>query len=87
MTSGFEDQLKDSSIIWRIVNFEEEGNEHFAKEYQLYSQSLIVSRLHDGKEAKWKNLDKIWKLVHNKDKFIAYVQTEIKEFLNPAKEE
>ena len=87
VTSGFAEQLKDSSIIWRVLNFEEEGNEHYAKDYQLYSQSLIVSKLHDGKEIEWKNLDKIWKLVRDKDKYIAYVQAEVKDFMKPSKEE
>ena len=87
VSSGFAEQLKDSSIVWRVVNFEEEGNEHYARDYQLYSQSLIVSKLHDGKEIEWKNLDKIWKLVHDKGEFLAYVQTEVKDFMKPAEEE
>ncbi len=87
ISTGFADQLKDSSVVWRVANFETEGNEHFAKDYQLYSQSLILSRQHDGEETEWKNLDEIWKLVGDKDKFIAYVQTEVQKFMSPAKEE
>jgi hypothetical protein len=81
--TGFAEQLKDSSIVFRVENFEAEGNEHFAKDYQLYSQSLILSRQHDGKESEWKNLDKIWKLVGNKEEFIGYVQSELTAFLKP----
>ena len=87
MSTGFAEQLKDSSIIWRVENFEQEGNEHFAKKYQLYSQSLILSRQHNGKETEWKSLDKIWQLVGNKEKFITYVQAEVQTFLNPTEEE
>lgn len=81
--SGFAEQLKDSSIVFRVENFEKKGNEHFAGDYKLYSQSLILSRQEDGKETEWKNLNKIWKLVGNKEEFISYVQTEMAEFLNP----
>ena len=87
VATGFAAQLKDSSIIWQVANFEEEGNEHFAKDYQLYGQSLIVSKLHEGKEIEWVNLDKIWKLVRNKEQFITYVQTEVKDFMIPAEKE
>ena len=87
VSTGFAEQLTDSTIIWRAVNFEEEGNEHYAKDYQLYTKSLILSMLHDGKETEWKNLDKIWKLVGDKDKFIEYVQTEVRDFIKPAEEE
>jgi len=85
--TGFADQLKDSSIVFQVENFEQEGNEHFAKDYQLYSQSLILSRQHNGKETEWKNLDQIWKLVGDKDEFIAYVQTELQDFVNPEEDE
>ena len=85
--SVFAEQLRDSSIVFRVENFEQEGNEHFAKDYQLYSQSLILSRQNEGKETEWKNLDKIWKLVGNKEEFITYVQTEIADFVNAKEKE
>ena len=85
--TGFAEQLEDSSIVFRIENFEQEGNEHFAKDYQLYSQSLILSRQQGGKEAEWRNLDKIWKLVGNKEEFIAYVQSEVAGFINAKAED
>jgi len=85
--TGFAEQLKDSSIVFRVKNFEQEGNERFAKDYQLYSQSLVLSRQHDSKETEWKNLDKIWKLVGNKEEFITYVQTEVADFVNPKEKE
>jgi hypothetical protein len=85
--TGFAEQVEDSSIVFRVENFETEGNEHFAEDYQLYSQSLILSRQHNGKETEWKNLDKIWKLVGNKEEFITYVQTEIADFMHPEEKE
>lgn len=78
--TGFEEQLKDSSIVFKVLNFEEEENEHFAKDYKLFSQSVVISHQKDGEETKWKNLDKIWELVGDKKEFITYVQTEVKEF-------
>ena len=39
----------------------------------------------DGKEIKSKNLDKIWQLARNKQKFIDYVTAEIKGFLEDVK--
>jgi hypothetical protein len=85
--TGFDEQLKDSSIVFRVENFEKEGNEHFAKDYQLFSQSLILSRQHDGQETEWRNLDQIWQLVGNKEKFIDYVQTELGNFVKSSEHE
>ncbi len=75
--TGFEKELADGAVQWRVVNFQEKDNAHFAKTYKLYSQTLIVSRHFGGKEIAWRNLDLIWKLVRNDDAFIAYVQDEV----------
>jgi hypothetical protein len=80
--SGFATELKDSVVIWRVVDFESEGNEHLVQDYGLYSQSLVLSRLKGGQEIQWKNLDKIWTLVGKKEEFMAYVQSELRAFLN-----
>lgn len=85
--TGFADQLKDSSIVFHVENFEQEGNQHFAKQYQLFSQSVILSRQVDGKETDWKNLDKIWQLVGNKQEFVDYVQAEVTRFVKNEEEE
>ncbi len=87
LLTGFKQQLADSSLVWRAVNYDEEENEHYIKDYQLYTKTLILSREGDAKEGQWKNLDKIWQLVRNKDKFIEYVQSETRTFMNPGNDE
>ncbi|MBD3331551.1 hypothetical protein GF356_01770 [candidate division GN15 bacterium] len=82
--SAFAEQLADSTVVWRVVNFQTEGNEHLAEDYELYTQSVILSRVTDDRETEWKNLDRIWKLVGDKDDFVAYIQDEVESFLNPA---
>jgi len=79
--TGFPDQLKSGALEWQVVNIDEEENEHFVKDYQLYTKSVIVSHIVDGKEAEWKNLDKIWELVGDKDKFIEYVRSEMTDVM------
>jgi hypothetical protein len=79
--SNFANSLKDSSATWRVVNFDEDANNHFLQEYQLYGQALILSYMVDGKEKTWRNLDKIWVLVGDKAKYQAYVRDEVASFL------
>ncbi len=45
----------------------------------------ILSLVKDGKEIKWKNLDKIWEYVGNKQRFIDYVKSGVADFLKEAK--
>jgi hypothetical protein len=78
--ANFKDALQSGKITFQAVNVEERGNEHFVKDYQLYTKTLILSLVKDGKEVKSKNLDKIWEYAHNKPKFIDYVTAEINAF-------
>jgi cytochrome c2 len=68
----------------KAVNVEKKENEHYVKDYQLYTKSLILSLVKDGKEIKWKNLDKIWEYVGNKQRFIDYVKSGVADFLKEA---
>jgi hypothetical protein len=81
LQTGFKKELSDSVLVWRVVNYDKKENEHYIDDYKLYTKALILSRVSEGKEVKWKNLDMIWQLVENKDKFIEYVQKETREFM------
>jgi hypothetical protein len=81
MQEGFKKELSDSLLVWRVVNYDQKGNEHYIKDYSLYTKALILSRVRNGREVQWKNLDKIWELVGDREKFIAYVQEETRTFL------
>ena len=81
VNSGFASQLKNGRVELKIVNIEEPGNEHFADDYKLYTKSVIISDVKNGKEDSWKNLDKVWTLLGSDDKFMEYIKTEVKALL------
>ena len=77
---GYADQLKAGQLEWRVINTDEPGNEHYVDYYQLYTKSLVLSHVDNGTQTKWKNLDKVWELLGDKDGFVIYVQDDIKAF-------
>ena len=79
--TNFKDALASGNLEFKAVNVEDRGNEHFVNDYKLYTKSLILSMVKDGKEVKSKNLDNIWELARNKQKFIDYVTSEISGFM------
>jgi len=83
--TNFKDALASGKLEFKVINIEDKGNEHFGKDYQLYTKSLILSLVRDGKQTKWKNLDKIWEYVGNKQRFIDYVKSQIADLLKEAK--
>ena len=80
--NGFADEIDSGVVEWRLVNYDEDGNKHYLDDYQLYTKSVILSHVVDGKEVKWKNLDKVWTLLGDKEKFVSYVQTETRAFMS-----
>lgn len=82
--TNFKDAISSGRLEFRIVNVEDRGNEHYAKDYQLYTKSLVLSLVKNGKEVKWKNLDKIWECAGDKQKFLDYVKAETADFLKEA---
>lgn len=79
--ANFKDALASGKVEFEVINTEDKGNEHFVNDYQLYTKSLVISLIEGGKEAKSKNLTKIWDYVSNKQKFFDYVTSEINNFL------
>lgn len=77
----FEEELKSGKLTFKAINVEEQGSEHFINDYQLYTKSLVISLIKNGKEVKYKNLTKVWEYLRNKQKFYDYVKDEINNYL------
>lgn len=82
--AGFKDALASGKLEFKAVNVEDRGNEHFVNDYQIYTKSLVLALFKDGKQIKWKNLDKIWEYARNQQKFSEYVVAEVAQFLKEA---
>lgn len=84
MTTRFAAPIADKRIVWRSVNLDEPENNHFVKDYGLFTKSVVVTEVKEGREVRWKNLDKVWKLLGNPESFQSYVEKEVQGFLDPA---
>ena len=83
--TGFPAELKAGRVVWRVVNVEEAGNEHFVKDYQLYTKSLVLVEEGEDGQTRWKNLEKVWALLNDKKGYLAYVQAETRAYLPKAR--
>ena len=80
--SGFADAIKDGRLEWRVVNFDTTGNEHFIRDFNLPSLSVVLERTVNGKRQEWKNLQRIWDLIRgDKGDFLKYIQDETRAYL------
>ncbi len=79
--STFKKELADGTIIFREINVEQMENRHFIKDFELYTKQVIVEQIENGKQKKWKNLDKVWDLLGDETEFSMYIQNEVKSTL------
>ena len=56
LTAAFPGELASGLLEWKPVNVNTQGNEHYTTDYQLYTKSVVLSELVNGKERRWKNL-------------------------------
>ena len=81
LRTAFSDALNGGRLEWKVINIDEPVNKHFVRDYQLYTKSIIVAKIQDGKQTEWKNLEKIWDLVGDKAVFVKYIKDEVTAYL------
>ena len=79
--TNFKDQLKNGTLRFNEINFDEPENRHFLQDYKLTYRALVIVRYKDGKQVTYKNLEKIWQLVGSEQEFSDYVKTEVAAML------
>lgn len=70
--------MKDKDVVYAGIDMDNSANSEMVKKYKLYTKSVIVSKVKNGKE-QWKNLDKVFLKVGNEQDFKKYIITETKK--------
>lgn len=81
VSENFGDAIGTGALQIKVINVEEPQNSHFSKDYQLFTRSVVVSDMVNGKEKQWKNLQKVWELVRQEKAFKEYIRNEINAYL------
>jgi hypothetical protein len=79
--TSFASELASGKLEWQTVNVDEPENMHFVQDYQLVTRSLVLVGEEKDVQESWKNLEKIWELVHTKQEFTDYVVKNTREFM------
>ena len=75
--AAFPDELGEGVLEWKVLDYEEPGNEHLVDDYCITESSVIVVEFRDGEEQSWANLDAIWGFVKDRPTFLSYIQNEV----------
>jgi hypothetical protein len=79
---GFAKELADGTLQWQVINFDQDVNQHFIKDYDLAEKSLVLVKEEDGKPVRWKNVEEFWDFDENqKEEFVSLVRNMITDYL------
>ncbi len=79
---GFPKELESGLLKYEVVNIQKPENQHYFGDYELSSWALVLVEYKDGKQARWKNAEKVWEYVlGDPSKFHDYVKEEVRDFL------
>ena len=69
--------MNDKNVVFKGIDMDNSANTAMVKKYNLFTKSVIISKVKNGKE-QWKNLDKVFLKVGNEQDFKNYIITETK---------
>lgn len=77
----FPSEIKAGSLEWKTINTDEVWNAHYVKDFELVASSVVVAETSGAETVEWKNLHKVWQLVHDQEAYFEYIRTETQPFL------
>ena len=78
---NFSQQIANGSLIWTPINLDDPGGEEFSKKFDVSVSTLILSKMKDNNHTEYKKLEKVWRLIADKEGFSKYITEEIIEYL------
>jgi hypothetical protein len=80
--SNFSAELEEGVLELSPVNVDMKENKHFISDFKLYTKSVVIVEITGDRQTRWKNLERVWQLVHDEQAFIDYIYAEVKAYLS-----
>jgi len=77
---GFAEEIKTGKVSFHFIDFQDEKNQKFTQGYKIEGPSLIVAQVSGAKVIRYKRLDEMWTKVRDKQDFLDYVRSEVREY-------
>ena len=82
IVQGFAKQIKNGTVEFHFIDFQDEKNATLTKGYQVGGPTLIVAQVVGNKVKEYKNLTEIWTKNRDKDEFLKYVRDNVTAYQN-----
>jgi hypothetical protein len=85
ISKNFAEDMASGRLVWRVMNYDDPGNEHLMDDYDIASPSVILAWEDKGEVQRWANLDRVWELIGDTPAYEAYVASEVTAYLEVGK--
>ncbi|MDD5116160.1 MAG: hypothetical protein PHW98_03745 [Candidatus Omnitrophica bacterium] len=73
----FRDELASGKFDFRVVTLGNDGQGYYDNYYRVSSRMAILSLVENGRELRWKNLERIGEYINDKEGLAGYLRGEI----------
>lgn len=87
VNQGFEKEIKNRTVEFWMVDFQDKRNAELAKSYGIQGPTLVLANVFDRQVKEWTPMSKMWQLVGKPDEMRAYVQDGVKHYMQRTKKE
>jgi hypothetical protein len=77
----FRDELASGKLDFRVVTLGNDGQGYYDNYYRVSSRMVILSLVENGRELRWKNLEKIGEYINDKEGLAGYLKEEFTSLL------
>ncbi len=85
--SRFAGEVASGRLAWRTFDMDRPDNTALVTRFGLYTKSVVLVSLEAGKPVRWKNLERIWDLVHDREAYQRYIEDSLRAFLREGRDE
>ena len=78
---SFAGELGEGQLTFRLVDTDQEENQHYVDDFQLITKSVVITEEKNGTVVRFKILQKVWELVHDPGAFRKYITDEVRAFM------
>lgn len=81
MQTHFRDQLLNGKLVFKEINKDDPANRALKKQYGVFTSSVMLADIRDGKEERRKLLADAWHLTGSEEEFVEMIKKELTAFM------
>jgi hypothetical protein len=80
VTERFADAFAAGRFVWRAVDYQKPGNEHFISDFHLLTGGVVLVAYRQGRPSRWKALPEAWNMTGDRAALVRHLEEAVLAF-------